>query len=87
MVSKTNQVLKNQEVLTFLTALFPTITNVKELGDGNIEIETDNFLQPLMSCLLITNLLCKPISQKAIALISPVQSLTMLMVWLFLSTV
>lgn len=43
MVSKTNQVLKNQEVLTFLTALFPTITNVKELGDGNIEIETDNF--------------------------------------------
>ena len=43
MVSKTNQVLKNQEVLTFLTALFPTITNLKELGDGNIEIETDNF--------------------------------------------
>lgn len=43
MVSKTNQVLKNQEVLTFLTALFPTIVNLKELGDGNIEIETDNF--------------------------------------------
>lgn len=43
MVSKTNQVLKNQEVLRFLAALFPTVINLKELGDGNIEIETDKF--------------------------------------------
>lgn len=43
MVSKTNQVLKNQEVLTFLTALFPNIINLKDLGDGSIEIETDKF--------------------------------------------
>lgn len=43
MVSKTNQVLKNQEVLTFLAALFPTIINIKDIGDGSIEIETEQF--------------------------------------------
>lgn len=43
MVSKTNQVLKNEGVLTFLTALFPNIVNLKDLGDGSIEIETDKF--------------------------------------------
>lgn len=43
MVSKTNQVLKNEDVLKFLTALFPNIVNLKDLGDGSIEIETDTF--------------------------------------------
>lgn len=43
MVSKTNQVLKDEEVLKFLTALFPTIVNLKDLGDGTIEVETDSF--------------------------------------------
>jgi hypothetical protein len=43
MVSKTNQVLKNEDVLKFLTALFPNIINLKDLGDGSIEIETDKF--------------------------------------------
>lgn len=43
MVSKTNQVLKNEDVLKFLTALFPNIVNLKDLGDGSIEIETDKF--------------------------------------------
>lgn len=43
MASNTNQVLKNEEVLKFLTTLFPTLVNLKDLGDGSIEIETDKF--------------------------------------------
>jgi len=42
-MSKTNQVLKNQDVLAFLTALFPNIVNIKEASSGDLEIETDKF--------------------------------------------
>lgn len=43
MGSKNNQVLQNQDVLAFLTALFPTVVNIKEMGNGDLEIETDKF--------------------------------------------
>lgn len=43
MASKINKVLQNEDVLLFLTSLFPNISNIKDMGDGSVEIETNSF--------------------------------------------